>query len=785
MNKLPLRLFFPIVACLTLAAFAPTDPKLSTTASGTHQELKLAKAVSYVITPTEPPMLLDDVHSSACGPPNYRCSYEGTDPKPLCSDCASPPVPDMSARPNAVWYDKVLGNTGEGNQVVRCTYPETSPNSNSGYGIGFGGSGDTNAVSKGGGVPLSYRLIIGNSDGEEYPFTYTPDAVHPKCFPTYPIGVFRVSDGSFSWLTPHLYYAFAGYWFTVNAIDLDSIRLPERTTVVDFQQILPHGGPDWPGPNKTVALGTIIKPSANNQGGYLYQATCAPGLSSCSPGITGGSLPGFSRNTMTDTTDGTVVWRNIGVGFSRAATWYAVGGLSTDDDVFVKSFSDQGSQGEAGAIFVAAYKRSANVYYLYNVGTGIISSLRCKGGKSYSCSGGSWDYTILGMPSLPDRFQLHNLKVSKNGKWILLEQETCAFQTCSPIRGGGPGMFVWELSTTSPNVRKIMVLPWGHWTTGFDLLVNQNGNRGENLTGRTFDSLNDPFLLNYYSFVLPNSVGMEAHPSWNFNDGSDTTPVCTATAGFDWPYIIPWENEVVCFGTNLNPDCFSAGHGSCRTTVKRFFRTFNPATCDQDNDFNGCMGIGALSPDGKYYAFTSNWGDTLGSTSHGGDGPGSCRGGFNIQRNHVYKVDDVFEPAHDIGDGHPNPRFNVFKVTVAGSLSSYPPGAWPNGWWPKQNATWGFYSNGETILPLSFPNNPCNHRFQVTAGGGKASGPRAPIWKEAYGYKGSCSSVTTGSRVVDGGITWTDMGEYVLGTLHLANMGRDDCRSDVFIGALN
>jgi hypothetical protein len=29
------------------------------------------------------------------------------------------------------------------------------------------------------------------------------------------------------------------------------------------------------------------------------------------------------------------------------------------------------------------------------------------------------------------------------------------------------------------------------------------------------------------------------------------------------------------------------------------------------------------------------------------------------------------------------------------------------------------------------------------------------------------------------------MGEYVLGSMHLANMGKDDCRSDVFIGTLN
>jgi len=75
--------------------------------------------------------------------------------------------------------------------------------------------------------------------------------------------------------------------------------------------------------------------------------------------------------------------------------------------------------------------------------------------------------------------------------------------------------------------------------------------------------------------------------------------------------------------------------------------------------------------------------------------------------------------------------------------------------------------------------------FQVTAGGGSPSGPNPPIWKDVYGYNSSCSSLKKGATAQDGGITWTDRGEYELGSMHLANMGRDDCRSDVFIGALN
>ncbi|MGC1164059.1 MAG: hypothetical protein WA881_18290, partial [Candidatus Sulfotelmatobacter sp.] len=486
-NKLRLALL------LVLTTFNPSAAALGDANSNIQSSAsRSTKGLNHAVGPSAEsntinnlPARFNETTRSICGPPSYKCSYDGTDAKPLCTNCDFPEVPDMSAEPNAVSYDKVFGMMGEGNQIVRCTYPNTHTNNSHLFGIGFGGSGDTNAISKGGGYPFSYRLIIGDSDGWAYPFTYTPDPVHPKCQPTYPLGSFTVTEGSFSWLIPHLYFAFGGYHFKVNAIDLGSVRLPERRPIADFQQILPRDGPDWPGPSQTVALGAIIRPLANNAGNFLYQATCAPRRTSCSPGPTGGTHPRFSQIVMTDSGDGGVVWRNIGIGFKGAATWYAVGGVSTDDDVFVKSFSDEGGQGGPGAIFVAVYIRSSNVYYLYNVGTGIISYSNCKGGTGYDCSGGSWTQRIVGMTGLPDRYLLHNVKISKNGKWLLLELDSCSFQTCSIIPGG-PGMFVWQLSTTSTRVSKITVHPWGHWTTGFDLLVNQGDDTGVNLEGRSF-----------------------------------------------------------------------------------------------------------------------------------------------------------------------------------------------------------------------------------------------------------------------------------------------------------
>lgn len=711
--------------------------------------------------------------SPSCGPPDYKCSYNGTDPKPLCTECAVPKVPDMSARPNAVTYDHLFG-ISVGNQIVRCTYPEMNERNNRMYMIGSGGSGDSHVVGIAGGSPPSYRLMIGDAGGSSYPFTYVPDPVHPTCEPTYrPMSSFAVYDGAFSWKVPHLYYEFQP--FKVMSLDLGGPKPPKAVRVVDFQQVLPRDGSDWPGPGQAVPLGTIIRPRAHNSGKYLYQASCPGRQPDCRAGTTGTSAPVFTQSIMTNTNDGTVKWRNIGAGFNGSPSWSAIGGVSTDDDVFVRGFSDAGGQGGVGAIFVAAYKRSTNTYYLYNVGTGVISYSTCTGGTGDRCSGGSWKQTIVGTTKMPDRFLLHNVKVNKSGEWVVIALDECRFNTCSLIPGS-IGPYLWKLSTTEIIVNKITTHPYGHWTEGFDLFANQDGDPGVKFSGRTFAKPEDQFALNN----APPRQGIDTHPSWNYNDGSDSTPICTATAGSDWPYKVAEENEVICFGTNADSNCASSGHPLCRNVVKRFFHTYNPGTCDQGEGFSGCWGIGALFQDGKYYAFTSSWGDTLGSVSRGGSGPGSCRGGFDFQPNYSYNLGDAFEPSNG---GHQlwNGRFTVYKVTVAGRAQAYP-GAWPTGW-NLRHQRQGFYRNGEKILPRA--GNPCNHLFKVTAGGGTANGSTVPDWKKAYGYQGSCSSVKAGGQVKDGGITWTDKGEFVIGTLHLANMGRDDCRSDVFIGTLN
>src|SRR5262249_39118702 len=157
------------------------------------------------------------------------------------------------------------------------------------------------------------------------------------------------------------------------------------------------------------------------------------------------------------------------------------------------------------------------------------------------------------------RFLLHNIKISKSGRWIVLVQDSCRFDTCSIVPGGS-GVYFWDLDAATPSVSKVINKPSGHWTEGFDLFVNQNGDTGVNLNARKYSEIHNPFPLNSFSFPIADTQGFDIHPSWNYNDGSDTTPICTATAGFDWPYTRPWENEVICYGTNPSGECGTTGH---------------------------------------------------------------------------------------------------------------------------------------------------------------------------------------------------------------------------------
>jgi hypothetical protein len=208
--------------------------------------------------------------------------------------------------------------------------------------------------------------------------------------------------------------------------------------------------------------------------------------------------------------------------------------------------------------------------------------------------GGQWG--PKGTISIPDRYGVHNARISKSGRFI------------SIARGmGGSGKWrVWDVDTL--NVQICSVGCSGHHAVGYSSIVNPGGNHPMALVKRPLDHLDAPVPL---IADLQGSPGYwyDLHISWNNVDSGDDSPACLATyrpsnpATLGTPLDVagPWENEIVCVETDGK-----------QSRVWRFAHTYSTAK-------NGFWSTprGNVSPDGRFYIFTSDWQDQLGRTSDG------------------------------------------------------------------------------------------------------------------------------------------------------------------------
>jgi len=271
-------------------------------------------------------------------------------------------------------------------------------------------------------------------------------------------------------------------------------------------------------------------------------------------------------------------------------TWSDVGGVSSDDTVFALAFSDKGSQGSG--VYVAAYKAGKGCT-LYNTQTGQVTG----------------DWGAQGEVTVPARFSIHNVKLSKDGNWLVIVNTTCFSGNCD-------GPFFWQVGTTTVNACARNGCS-GHWTEGQTTWVNGDGmpvGGGVYETGqykaRNFSTPADPrALVSQFPAGLQSPFDMLA--SWNNADSADTYPVFSST----WSPItspwLPWHNEIL---------AISPVDG----TVWRFAHTY---TTTSSQRFSTKYAIGAISQDGRFFAFSSDWMGTLGSES----GSSSCTVGTNCR----------------------------------------------------------------------------------------------------------------------------------------------------------
>ena len=255
-----------------------------------------------------------------------------------------------------------------------------------------------------------------------------------------------------------------------------------------------------------------------------------------------------------------------------AETWKARGGVSGDDTVFGMAYSNRGGQGTG--VFVAVYK----------VGSGC-SVLNTQTGQV----GGDWGAN--GTINVTDRWTIHNVKLSKDGNWMVIVSTLCTSNSCST------SPYFWQIGTTNVISCGDGGSCSGHWTEGYRHWENNDNSPMSNQVIRSLGQATSVSNLTH-TFPPGITVPFDQHQSWNNVDPADSLPFFSTTCSSTTPFPAPWYNEIIAVSVD----------GSGKTW--RFAHSFITA---RSQTFSTKNGIGTVSQDGKFFVFSSDWMGKLGS----------------------------------------------------------------------------------------------------------------------------------------------------------------------------
>ena len=268
------------------------------------------------------------------------------------------------------------------------------------------------------------------------------------------------------------------------------------------------------------------------------------------------------------------------------STWQTRGGLSADDSVLAMGYSNKGGQGTG--VYAVAYK----------VGSGC-TVLNTQTVQVWG------DWGAKGTINIPDRWMVHNVKISKDGNWLVVSTAGCVISSCSH------GPYFWQIGTTNVSSCGAGGYCGGHWTEGYTHWVNNNDTPIFNQEIRPLSSPPSVLALTHY-FPTGLTGNLDQHQSWNNVDPNDSVPFLSTTRSPTTPFPTPWYNEII----GLAPD----GSG----TIWRFAHNFISTNSQW---FSIQEGIGSVSQDGRFFAFSSDWMGNLGSEA----GTSNCSLGTNCR----------------------------------------------------------------------------------------------------------------------------------------------------------
>ena len=221
--------------------------------------------------------------------------------------------------------------------------------------------------------------------------------------------------------------------------------------------------------------------------------------------------------------------------------------------------------------------------------------------------------TINGVPTnITLNFHLHSAFIDKSGRYVLLGPRGSDL--------GSPRFaaqeYVWDTTTDTITAVTTSMLSGGHGTAGYGTWINQDC-----CTSSTYDGLQWQFrYLNdlhrtgdLISPVLqPKKVYIADHTSWHNSRPDALVPVISATyrSTIDTTPWRAWDDEIIAIDTT----------GGVGGVTYRFAHHRSDIRSDTDPTVNyfWYQPIAAVSPDGRYAIFTSNWEKTLGRDSSEG-----------------------------------------------------------------------------------------------------------------------------------------------------------------------
>jgi hypothetical protein len=225
----------------------------------------------------------------------------------------------------------------------------------------------------------------------------------------------------------------------------------------------------------------------------------------------------------------------------------------------------------------------------------------------------SGDWGVKGTINRPERWTIHNTKISRDGNWLIIAKENCLITTCSK------GPYFWQIGTTNVISCGDGGLGSGHWTEGYTHWVNNHNTPIGSQAMRLFALPSSAINITPYLPSSGMSGLMDQHLSWNNADPLDRVPFASSTWMPLSPFTGPWYNEIIGVAAD--------GSG----TIWRFAHTF---ITGRNQNFTITYGIGSISQDGRFFAFSSDWMSTLGSES----GAKNCTTGTNC-RGDVFVVE--------------------------------------------------------------------------------------------------------------------------------------------------